>query len=161
MILKTLNSSIFHPSFRFLVYFSLAIFLPTSALAIGEPSYISTIGGNNFFTLSSAGKSSPLFIGSNDYPGVIRALKDLQSDIKKVTNYAPNIIYDKLPTNKQIVIVGTYGKNPIIDKLVKNKKIDIKDIVGKWEAYTIQTVEKPFPGVDKALVIVGKGFSTV
>ena len=155
MILKTLNSSFFHPSFRFLVCFLLAILLPTTALAIGEPSYISTIGGNNFFTLSSAGKSSPLFIGSNDYPGVIRALKDLQSDIKKVTNYAPNIIYDKLPTNKQIVIVGTYGKNPIIDKLVKIKKIDIKDIVGKWEAYTIQTVEKPFPGVDKALVIVG------
>jgi len=155
MCIKTINCSFFHSSFLFFVYFSLAIFLPTSALAIGEPSYISTVNGNNFFTLSAAGKSSPLFIGSNDYPGVIRALKDLQSDIKKVTNYAPNIVYDKLPTNKQIVIVGTYGKSPIIDKLVKNKKIDIKDIVGKWEAYTIQTVDKPFPGVDKALVIVG------
>ena len=49
----------------------------------------------------------------------------MQSDIKKVTNYAPNIVYDKLPANKQIVIVGTYGKSPIIDKLVKSKKIDI------------------------------------
>jgi len=115
MFFKTINCSFFHPSFRFLVCFFLAILLPTAALAIGEPSYISSTRGKNFFTLSATGNSSPLFIGSNDYPGVIRALKDLQSDIKKVTNYAPNIVYDKLPTNKQIVIVGTYGKSPIID----------------------------------------------
>lgn len=155
MILKTLKNSFFYSNFRFSVCFSLILFLPTAALAIGEPSYISTTGGKNFFTLSAKGKSSPLFIDSNDYPGVIRALKDLQSDIKKVTNYAPNIVFDQLPAQKQIVIVGTYGKSPIIDKLVKNKKIDINNIVGKWEAYSIQTVEKPFPGVDKALVIVG------
>ncbi|TRX22279.1 glycosyl hydrolase 115 family protein [Flavobacterium franklandianum] len=155
MFFKTINCSFFHPSFRFLVGFLVAIFLPTTASAIGEPSYISTIVGKNFFTLSATGKSSPLFIGTNDYPGVLRALKDLQSDIKKVTNFPPNIVFDKLPNNKQIVIVGTYGKSPIIDKLVKSKKIDIKDIVGKWEAYTIQTVDNPFPGIDKALVIVG------
>jgi len=155
MFFKTINCSFFHPNFRFLVCFLLSIFLPTAALAIGEPSYISTTGGKNFFTLSATGKSSPLFIESKDYPGVLRALKDLQSDIKKVTTFAPNIVFDKLPNNKQIVIVGTYGKSPIIDKLVKSKKIDIKDIAGKWEAYTIQTVDNPFPGVDKALVIVG------
>lgn len=155
MILKTINSTFCLLSFRFLAYLSLAIFLPATALAIGEPSYISTTSGKNFFKLSASGKSSPLFINSNDYPGVIRALKDLQSDINKVTNHKPEIVFDKLPTNKQVVIVGTYGKNPIIDQLVKNKKIDIKNIVGKWEAYTIQTVDKPFPGVDKALVIVG------
>ncbi len=155
MILKTINNQFCLLSFRFFVYFSLTIFLPTTVLAIGEPSYISTTSGKNFFKLSASGKSSPLFINSNDYPGVIRALKDLQSDIDKVTNHKPAIVFDKLPSNKQIVIVGTYGKNPIIDQLVENKKIDVKDIVGKWEAYTIQTVEKPFPGIDRALVIVG------
>jgi hypothetical protein len=155
MILKLIKNKIRIPKFRFLVVLFFMGFLPASIWAIGEPSYISTTGGKNFFTLSAAGKSSPLFIGSNDNPGVIRALKDLQSDIKKVTNYVPNIVFDKLPSNKQLVIVGTYGKNPMIDRLVKNKKIDIKGIVGKWEAYTIQTVDKPFPGVDKALVIIG------
>ena len=155
MILNTINSKFFHHNFRFLFCLSLTILLPSTALAIGEPSYVSTVGGNKFFTLSASGKSSPLFINSNDFPGVIRALKDLQSDIDKVTNQKPEIAFDKLPTNKQIVIAGTYGKNPIIDQLVKNKKIDLKDIVGKWEAYTIQTVEKPFPGIERALVIVG------
>ena len=155
MNLKTIKSSFCLPNLRFLVFLSLAIFLPNTMLAIGEPSYISTTAGKKFFKLSASGKSSPLFIDSNDFPGVIRALKDLQSDIDKVTNHKPEIVYDKLPANKQIVIVGTYGKNSIIDQLVKSKKIDIKEIVGKWEAYTIQTVEKPFPGIDRALVIVG------
>ena len=155
MNLKTIKYKSEVDKLHFLVSLFFIVFLPASMWAIGEPSYVSTTGGKNFFTLSAKGKSNPLFIGSNDYPGVIRALKDLQADIKKVTKYAPNIIYDKLPTNKQIVIVGTYGKSPIIDQLVKNKKINIKDIIGKWEAYTIQTVDKPFPGVDKALVIVG------
>ena len=155
MILNTIKSTIYRYSFRFLVYLSVAIFFPNTALAIGEPSYISTSSGKKFFKLSASGKSSPLFINSNDFPGVIRALKDLQTDIGKVTNHKPEIVFDKLPKNKQIVIVGTYGKNSLIDQLVKNKKIDIKDIVGKWEAYTIQTVEKPFPGIDRALVIVG------
>ena len=155
MILNNIKSTFCHPSFRFLVYLCLTIFLPNTVSAIGEPSYISTTVGKKFFKLSAAGKSSPLFINSNDYPGVIRALKDLQSDIDKVTNHKPEIVFDKLPENRQIVIVGTHGKNSLIDQLIKNKKIDIKDILGKWEAYTIQTVEKPLPGIDRALVIVG------
>ncbi len=83
MISKTINSKFFHHNFRFLFCLSLTILLPSTALAIGEPSYVSTVGGNKFFTLSASGKSSPLFINSNDFPGVIRALKDLQSDIDK------------------------------------------------------------------------------
>lgn len=155
MILKTSNNHFYFFSFRFWAYLTLALLIPITTFAIGDPSYISTNPGKNYFTLSATGKSTPLHIGSNDYPGVIRALKDLQTDIKKVTNYAPEIKFDKTPASKQVVIVGTYGKNQLIDQLVKNKKIDVKNILGKWEAYTIQTVDKPFPGIDKALVIVG------
>lgn len=155
MILKAIKSKLSLAKFHFLFCLSFATFLPTTTSAIGTPSYISTTTGKNFFTLSASGKSNPLIINSKDFPGVIRALKDLQSDINKVTDHKPELVFDKLPASKQVVIVGTYGKNPIIDELVKNKKIDVKDILGKWEAYTIQTVENPFPGIDKALVIVG------
>jgi len=129
--------------------------LPLTLHAIGGPTYISVTGGNNQFKLSAYGESTTLCISSSDYPGVIRALKDLKSDIGKVTNYEPVIVFDKLSIQKEVVIVGTIGKNTIIDKLVKDGKLDIKAIYGKWEAFTIQTVDRPFPGVDKALVIVG------
>ena len=141
--------------FSLIVCLVMVLLLPSTLYAIGDPAYISVTGGNNLFKLSISGKSTTLCISSSDYPGVIHALKDLKSDIGKVTNYEPTIAFDKLSHQKEVVIVGTLGKNPIIDKLVKNGKLDIKDISDKWEAFTIQTVDKPFSGVDKALVIVG------
>ena len=56
---------------------------------------------------------------------------------------------------KQVVIIGTIGKNELIDQLIRQKKLDVTAIKGKWEAHITQVVNKPFLGVDKALVIVG------
>ena len=140
---------------RFFIYTAMLIALPSTANAIEGRSYISTTGGKDLFTLSASGTSSTLCVSSKDFPGVIRALKDLKSDIGKVTNHEPTISFDKLPHQKEVVIVGTLGKSTVIDQLVKKKKLDIRAITGKWEAFSIQTVEKPFPGIDKALVIVG------
>lgn len=133
----------------------LVVVLPSAVWAIGGPTFISTSKGEGLFTLSASGNSTTLCIHSDDFPGVIRALHDLKTDIGKVTNTEPVIVFDKIPDEKQVVIVGTYGKNPIIDQLVKNRKLNIAEIVGKWEAFTIQTIKNPFPDVDKALVIVG------
>ena len=118
-------------------------------------SYVATVKGPGDFTLSESGKSAPLFISSKDYPGVIRALRDLQTDIKKVTNAQPILSIDSLPQRKQIVIVGTLGKSRVIDQLVKEKKLNVKNIEGKWESYLLEVVEKPVSGVDRALVIAG------
>lgn len=79
----------------------------------------------------------------------------MKGDIGKVTNTEPAIIYDKIPTQKEIVIVGTLGKSPVIDQLVKSGKLDVKGIKGKWENFLIQLVNNPLPSIDKALVIVG------
>ncbi len=140
---------------RFFIYTVMLTGLPITASAIGGTSYISTTGGKSQFTLSASGASSTLCISSKDFPGVIRALKDLKSDIGKVTNHQPTISIDKLPHQKEVVIVGTLGKSPVIDQLIKKKKLDVSKLAGKWEAFSIQTIEKPFPGIDKALVIVG------
>ncbi|WP_051197515.1 glycosyl hydrolase 115 family protein [Flavobacterium soli] len=147
-------SKIIQQKFRFWCSAILIVSLST-AFSQDESAYISTTKNKSFFKLSDDGKSTNLFIDSKDFSGVIRALKDLKSDIGKVTNHEPTIIFDKLPTEKEIVIVGTFSKSPVIDQLVKSGKLDVKEVAGKWEAYSIQTIEKPFPGIDKALVIVG------
>jgi len=133
----------------------LTLFLPTSIRAIGGDGYITTTKGKDCFLLSAGRKSTTLFISSNDYKGVIRALKDLKTDIGKVTSIEPSIVYDNLPSQKELVIVGTLGKSPVIDQLVKSGKIDVKGITGKWESFLIQVVKNPLPGIDQALVIVG------
>ena len=79
------------------IYTGMLIGMPITVSAIGGTSYISTTGGKSQFTLSASGTSTTLCISSKDFPGVIRALKDLKSDIGKVTNHQPTIRIDKLP----------------------------------------------------------------
>ncbi len=38
---------------------------------------------------------------------------------------------------------------------MQEKKVDVHGIAGAWEASLVQSVDKPFPGVDRALVIAG------
>ncbi|MBB3186628.1 glycosyl hydrolase 115 family protein [Microbacter margulisiae] len=137
------------------IVFSFLFSVSTFAQVSDGTNYVSTSKGKDFFTLSESGKSTTLFVNSTDYPGVLRALNDLKTDIGKVTDAKPDIAFDNLPAPKEMVIVGTLGKSPVIDKLVENKKLDVSKIKGKWEAFIIQTLIKPFPGVDKALIIAG------
>ncbi len=105
------------------------------------------------FCISSPRGSAPMVISSTDFPGAIRAFKDLQRDIKVVTNRNPTLYIDTVPRQRKILIAGTMG-SPIIDNLV-NSGLLTSDINGKWETFTIQVIKDPFPGVDEALVIAG------
>ncbi|WP_017730210.1 glycosyl hydrolase 115 family protein [Nafulsella turpanensis] len=120
------------------------------------PSYIAAKDGEGRFPLSASGKAVPLYISNEAEPGVIRALKDLQADIGKVSGAQPELLLsEKAPKAQEVVLVGTLGKSPLIDQLVKQKKLDVSGIAGKWETFLIQVVEKPMRGVDRALVIAG------
>ena len=118
-------------------------------------SYVSHSKGQNNFTLSASDYTAPLCIHSQDYPGVLRVLRQLQTDIEKVTNTKPYISIDTIPELKEIVLVGTIGKSPLIDKLIKNNKLDVGKIAGKWESFIIQIIENPFPHVNRAMIITG------
>jgi hypothetical protein len=145
------------PKLGFFMLFCLAVTLvfPQSNVDAYNTSYISTKNDGFSFVLSAQGKSSPLFVSEEDYPGVIRAVEDLQDDIGRVTNTEPRIYINKLPALEQVILIGTLGKNPVIDKLVKDGKLDVEDIKGRWESFIIQDLEDPLHGVKRALVIAG------
>jgi hypothetical protein len=128
---------------------------PKSYTDAYDISYVSTKNYGFSFILSEQGKPSPLFICDEDYPGVIRAVEDLQADIGRVTNTEPQIYLNKLPASEQIVIIGTLGKSPVIDKLVKNGKLDVQNIKDRWETFVIEVLEEPLRGVKRALIITG------
>jgi hypothetical protein len=142
--------------FRILILFLLGCLMITQqVLAIDFESNISEQNQTGAFTLAAGGKAAPLYISSQDWPGVIRALGDLQGDIKKVTGIEPVISKDTVPQEKEVVLVGTLGKSPVIDQLVKENKINVSDVTGQWETFIVQVVEKPLSGIDRALVIAG------
>jgi endo-1,4-beta-D-glucanase Y len=120
-----------------------------------QGSYLSEKKTKGSFTVSAPGTSASLLVCAEDYPGVLRVAKQLQSDIASVTNTAPQLTIGTIPASKEIILIGTIGKSPLIDRLVDEKKLDIEGIAGRWESSLIQVVEEPLPDVDRALVIAG------
>src|SRR5205823_3671551 len=106
------------------------LFVPTTSRAQSTQSsadaqYVVAQPAPDRFPLSTSGASAPVYASARDYPGVIRAVRDLGSDIGRVTSAAPTLTLDSLPRSRQIVIIGTLGKNSLIDRLVREKKLDV------------------------------------
>ncbi len=127
-----------------------------NAQIAGGAQYVSEAAIQDGFALFSKGQVAPIVASKQDYSGVDRAIHNLQIDLSKVTQANADIVYDQIPKGKKsIVLIGTLGKHPLIDQLVKNKKLNLSYLPGKWETFSIQTINKPFSNIDKALVIVG------
>ncbi len=104
-----------------------------------------------FPIVSKEGKVADLFYDPSENIAVIRAAKDLQTDIQKVTGKLPNLATET--SNEFEIIIGTVGTNKQIDQLISSKKINAKDLKGKWESFVITTIDKS--NSKKQLVIAG------
>lgn len=127
----------------------------TATFAIDTDTYVSHQNGKGRFALVANRKAAPLLVSATEYPGVMRALKNFQADSRQVTQIEPALVTDKAPAGTEVVLIGTIGKSPLIDQLVRNKKLDVSGVTGKWETFLTQIVNKPMPGVERALVIAG------
>jgi hypothetical protein len=105
--------------------------------------------------LAQNGRAARLYVDPSDHAGVIRAAGDLQADIARVSSTQPALSKDGKPAGADIVIIGTIGKSALIDQLIKSGALDVSAIKGKWEGWQVQTLSKPLPGVERALVIAG------
>lgn len=107
---------------------------------------------NGFPIVSKEGKTTDIFYDKSENVAVVRAVKDLQSDIQKVTGKLPNLSTTETSGEFEIII-GTVGNNKRIDKLISSKKINAKDLKGKWESFVITTIEASKS--KKQLIIAG------
>jgi hypothetical protein len=94
-----------------------------TAVATTDSTYVFTERRSGRFILTEAGNSAPLLVNSQDFPGVIRVAKHLQTDIGKVTDVLPILSIDTIPDANEIILIGTKGKSPLIDRLVKENKM--------------------------------------
>ncbi len=138
----------------FVAALGLAVF-PRAVRGLGQAPYVETAPEPGSFALAQGNTTATLYVDSADWPGVVRAAGDLQSDLGKVTSHAPTVVHDEKNLPAQVVIIGTIGKSALIDELVRDKKIDVSSTAGKWESFFLQTVADPLPGVASALVIAG------
>ena len=138
----------------------LACALP--ALALGQKPFVAferpAAAANadaNAVALLQAGRAATLYVDPADHVGVVRAAGDLQGDIERVGAVRPSLLKDAAVAGADVVIIGTVGKSALIDKLVRSGALDVSGIKGRWEAWQVQTLRNPLPGVERALVIAG------
>lgn len=103
--------------------------------------------------LAEAGRAAPVLVAEEESFAVRRAAGDLRQDIRRVSGAEPGAV--RAASDEQLVLVGTLGSSPLIDRLAAEGRIDAAAIRGRWEGFLLQTVERPLPGVARALVIAG------
>ncbi len=96
-----------------------------------------------------------IYTDENDDWLIQKSASLFQNDIEKVSGKKPEIIHAISPKTTNVIIIGSINNSKLIQQLIQSKKINVDSIKNKWEAYQIKIVDKPFKGIDKALVIAG------
>jgi hypothetical protein len=110
----------------------------------------------NAFPLAGPDGVAALVLAPGDAPVVGLTAEGLAGDLEAVTGKAPAVRQQgDAPPDRPQVWIGTLGAHPAIDRLAATGKLDIKNLKGAWESFIIAVVERPAPGVPRALVIVG------
>lgn len=105
--------------------------------------------------LVAEGRALPIRLDENVDSGILRAAGDFQADVERVTGVRPSLTSGGQPAQAEIMIVGQVGKSPLLERLATEGQVDLAPLDGAWEAFLIETVEHPLPGVDRALVVAG------
>jgi len=106
------------------------------------------------FPLVDARQVAAVVVDPHDYEVVSLAAGLFADDVERVTGRRPAVAAQ--PTHGPTILVGTLGHSAWIDRLVQAGKLPGVDAIkGRWEATRWQIVDAPFPGVARALVIVG------
>jgi hypothetical protein len=135
---------------------TLACVLAGGVAAAAPPSglTVETTASRDALRLVAAGIAAPVVADAGDHPSVLRVVGDLQADVERVTGVRPEQVTSE-PRTSDVVIVGTLGRSRFVDALVASGRLDVTAVRGRWEASVTGIVRRPWPGVERALVIAG------
>ena len=137
----------------FLIGGSAALLLSIQVQALPGDYLVKGTPAKGDFALVGSQSQADIYIDKHDYPGLQRAVNSLQQDIQQVSGRRLQSGSQSNATN--LVIIGSLGKSALLDQLVSEGKLDVSAIAGRWEAFQIQLLQNPLPGVSQALVIAG------
>ncbi|KAK0614758.1 hypothetical protein B0T14DRAFT_593369 [Immersiella caudata] len=103
-----------------------------------------------------------ILVSVDDFVGVHIAANSLESDLQQITGVkrtvhnetSSSIVRYANSTLSSAIIVGSINST-LIQHLTKAGTFNTTEITGKFESFKTAVVERPFPGVSRALVIAG------
>ena len=107
---------------------------------------------SNAFSLVSDNKIINILIDKEDQRGIHIAVDNLCEDFSQVFGMEPQLTTEI--SDENCIIVGSLNSK-YIKQLIQKEKLEKKQLQEKNEKYIITTVDAPFNGVKKALVIAG------
>ncbi len=126
-----------------------------SALA-GQLRVVPQQNGDDFPLVSADKQAAAILIDPEDADVIGIAAKAFAGDVAAVTGVEPKILNTTENLPKYIVLAGSWEKCRWMKPLLEQKGVDAKHIADNaWESYLITVVDKPFDGVEQALVVAG------
>jgi hypothetical protein len=61
------------------------------------------------FCIAADKAAAKVFVDVDDYPGVLRAAKDLQADVARVTEIKPALVHKPDDIGQTAILIGTLG----------------------------------------------------
>lgn len=129
----------------------IVLFLFSMSLNAAEQ-FITFKKSDKAFPLIKEGKVIDILFDIHDQKGIDIAVKNLVEDFQRVCGNKPRLLENVVGGN--CLIIGSL-ESKYVKQLVKDKKLDDNELQKKTEKYIITVVEKPFEGIDKAVVIAG------
>jgi len=136
----------------------LPAFASAGALACTTPASVCARDGGQSFGLVRASQPASVIVEAGADPALRHVGRSFAADLGAVSGRPPLQLSSLAGAGREVVVIGELGRSPLVDGLVAAGKIqatDLKGVKGEWEAFAQVVVDKPFKGVDRALVIVG------
>ena len=125
------------------------------ALACTAPVSVCAHDQVGSLALIRGGRPVAVLVDAGADPAVRHAAEALAGDLGRVAGRPARLVTSPAGFKGPLVVIGVAGTSPTIDALVRAGKVPAADLAGQWEAYRQLVIEHPFPGVPRALVIVG------
>ena len=124
-------------------------------LACTTPASICSRDAGQSFGLVRAGQPAAVIVEAGADPALRHVGRSFAADLGRVAGREAPQLSGLAGAGREVVVIGQLGRSPLLDGLVAAGRIKAADLKGQWEAFAQVVVDKPFKGVERALVIVG------
>ncbi|GAB3051337.1 glycosyl hydrolase 115 family protein [Stenotrophomonas tumulicola] len=126
-----------------------------AAHACSAPASVCEQPGVGSFALIERSQPAALLVDATADPAVQHAADGFAADLQRVSGQSATRLQQASDVRGAVVVAGVLGESAAVDALVQSGKLDVAGLAGQWEGYRQVVVEQPWPGVERALVVVG------
>ncbi|MEO3693747.1 glycosyl hydrolase 115 family protein [Roseateles paludis] len=129
--------------------------LPAHAALPAEVIFQPQVAG---VALVQGGKPAAVLVDAGADAALQHVARSLAADLERVSGQPAPLVQAvaQLPAGRDVVLIAVAGQSKLLDSLGRARAaIGAERLTGRWEAFRQLVLEQPWPGVRRALVIVG------